>query len=100
MVNKDIRHFPADWQNHNAIYPTAMIGSTPNFEIIEPHSGLCGWSRMTKLELKMADSQHTHQWTDLDETCVVTFRHVPDMPAMMRLPSQRPYGCQATALNI
>ena len=63
----------------------------------EPHSWLCGWSRITKFKLKMADDHHiakcwklAYQWTDLDETWAVAFHHVPDMSALMRLPRQRP----------
>ena len=31
-----------------------------------------------------------YQCTDMDETWVITSRHVPDMSAIMRLPWQRP----------
>jgi len=43
--------FQPQWQNHIfAIFLIANIGSTPNFErVIEPHSRLRGWCRMTKL---------------------------------------------------
>ena len=40
-----------------------------------------------------------HQWTDLDETWVVTSHHIPDMSAIMRLPWQRPLPSNG-ALNI
>jgi len=33
----------------------AKIRSTPNFDrVIGPHSSLCGWSRMSKFQFKMA----------------------------------------------
>ena len=40
-----------------------------------------------------------YQWTDWDETWMVTSHHVPDMSAMMRLPWQRPLPSNG-ALNI
>ena len=42
--------FQPKWQNHKiVIYPAGNIGSIPNFDtIIEPHSWLRGWSRITK----------------------------------------------------
>ena len=55
-----IRHFPAKWQNYKiAISPAGNIGSTPNFDrVIEPHSWLCGWSRIANFIFKMADGRH------------------------------------------
>ena len=52
--------FQPNWQNHKiAISPAGKIGSTPNFDmVIGPHGWLCGWSRMTKFQFKMADGRH------------------------------------------
>ena len=52
--------FQPNWQNHKiALSPTVKIGSTPNFDrVIEPHSWLHGWSRMTKFQFKIADGRH------------------------------------------
>ena len=52
--------FQPNWQNYKiAISPAGKIGSTPNFDrVIEPHSWLCGWSRMAKFQFKMADGRH------------------------------------------
>jgi len=48
------------WQNYKiAISPARKIGSIPNFEtVIEPHSWLRVWSRITKFKFKMADDRH------------------------------------------
>jgi len=52
--------FQPNWISHKiAISPTANIGSTPNFHrTTAQHRRLRGWSRMTKLKFKMADSRH------------------------------------------
>ena len=52
--------FQPNWQHHKfAISPTAKIGSTPNSNrVIEPHSWLRGWSRITKLKFKIADGHN------------------------------------------
>jgi len=52
--------FQPNWQNNKIlISPTGKIGSTPNFDrVIEPHSWLCGWSRITKFLFKIADGCH------------------------------------------
>jgi len=52
--------FQPKWQNYKiVIYPAGNIGLVPNFYmVIEPHSWLCGWSRITKFIFKMADGRH------------------------------------------
>ena len=52
--------FQLNWQNYKiAISQARNIGSTPNFDtVIEPHSWLRGWSRITKFIFKMADGRH------------------------------------------
>jgi len=52
--------FQPNWQNYKiVISPAANIGSIPNFDtVIEPHSWLCGWSRITKFVFKMADGRN------------------------------------------
>ena len=52
--------FQPKWQNYKiVISPAGNIGSIPNFDmVIEPHSWLCGWSRITKFIFKMADGRH------------------------------------------
>ena len=49
--------FQPKWQNYKiVIFPAGNIGSIPNFDtVIEPHSWLRGWSRITKFIFKMAD---------------------------------------------
>ena len=91
--------FQPNWQNYKiVIYPVGNIGSIPNFDrVIEQHSWLRGWSRITKFLFKMSDGRHVakcwkrynlpYQWTDLDETWVVASHHVPDMSPW--------YGCHS-----
>ena len=52
--------FQAKWQNYKiVISPVGNIRSIPNFDrVIEPHSWLRGWSRITKFIFKMADGRH------------------------------------------
>jgi len=52
--------FQPKWQNYKiVIAPVGNIGSIPNFDrVIEPHSWLRGWSRITKFLFKMADGRH------------------------------------------
>jgi len=52
--------FQPKWQNYKiVISPAGNIGSIPNFDrVIEPHSWLRGWSRITKFIFKMADGRH------------------------------------------
>jgi len=52
--------FQPNCQNYKiAIYPAWKTGSTKKFvRVIEPHSWLCGWSRMAKFPFKMADGRH------------------------------------------
>jgi len=52
--------FQPNWQNYKiVISPAWNIGSIPNFDrVIEPHSWLRGWSRITKFIFKMADGRH------------------------------------------
>jgi len=83
--------FQPKWQNYKiVISPAGNNGSIPNFDrIIEPHSWLRGWSRITKFIFKMADGRHiakcwkryklADQWTDLDETWVLASHRVSDM---------------------
>ena len=49
--------FQPKWQNYKiVISPAWNIGSIPNFDVvIEPHSWLHGWSRITKFIFKMTD---------------------------------------------
>jgi len=48
------------WQNYKiTISPALKIKSTPNVDrVIEPHSWLREWSRITKFKFKMADGRH------------------------------------------
>ena len=59
-----VRHFPAKVANFiSVISPAGNIGSIPNFEtVIEPHSWLRGWSRITKFLFKMADGSHIAEY--------------------------------------
>ena len=52
--------FQPKWQHYKiVISATGNIESIPNFDrVIEPHSWLRGWSRITKLIFNMADSRH------------------------------------------
>ena len=52
------------WQNYIiVIYPAGNIGSISNFDVvIEPHSWLRGWSRITKFIFKMADGRHISEY--------------------------------------
>ena len=52
--------FQPNWQNYKiVISPAWNIGSIPNFDrVIEPHSCLRGWSRITKFAFKTADGRH------------------------------------------
>jgi len=52
--------FQPNWQIYKiAISPAGKIGSTPNIDrVIEPHSCLRGWSRITKFKFKMTDGRH------------------------------------------
>jgi len=52
--------FQPNWQNYKiVISPAGNIGSIPNFDrVIEPHSWLRGWSRITTFVFKMADGRH------------------------------------------
>ena len=56
--------FQPKWQNYKiVISPAGNIGSIPNFDmVIEPHSWLRGWSRITKLIFKMADGRHIAEY--------------------------------------
>jgi len=56
--------FQPKWQNYKiVISPAGNIGSIPNFDtIIEPHSWLRGWSRITKFLFKMADGRHIAEY--------------------------------------
>jgi len=50
--------FQPKWQNY-VISRAENIGSIPNFDrVIEPHSWLRGWSRITKFKFKMADGRN------------------------------------------
>jgi len=55
--------FQPNWQNYKiAITPAGKIGATPNIDtVIEPHSWLREWSRITKFKFKMADGRHIAQ---------------------------------------
>jgi len=52
--------FQPNWQNYKIVISLAgNSGSIPNFDrVIEPHSWLRGWSRITKFKFKMADGRH------------------------------------------
>ena len=51
--------FVAFYRAWVVISPAGNIGSIPNFDmVIEPHSWLRGWSRITKFIFKMADDRH------------------------------------------
>jgi len=52
--------FQPKWQNYKiVISPAGNIGSIPNFDrVIEPHSQLRGWSRITKFIFKMTDGRY------------------------------------------
>ena len=52
------------WQNYKiVISPAGNIGSIPNFNmVIEPHSWLRGWCRITKFIFKMADGRHIAEY--------------------------------------
>ena len=52
--------FQPNWQRYKiVISPAWNIGSIPNFDrVIEPHSWLRGWYRITKFIFKMADGRH------------------------------------------
>jgi len=54
--------FQLNWQNYKIATSLARnIGSTPNFDrLIEPHSWLREWSRITKFVFKTAD--RCHMW--------------------------------------
>jgi len=56
--------FQPKCQNYKiVISPAGNIESTPNFDtVIEPHSWLCGWSRITKFIFKMADGGHIAEY--------------------------------------
>jgi len=56
--------FQPKWQNYKiVISPAGNIGSIPNFDrVIEPHSWLRGWSRITKFIFKMADGRHIAEY--------------------------------------
>jgi len=56
--------FQPKWQNYKiVISPAGNIGSIPNFGVvIEPHSWLRGWSRITKFIFKMADGRHIAEY--------------------------------------
>jgi len=56
--------FQPKWQNYKiVISPAGNIGSIPNFDrIIEPHSWLHGWTRITKFIFKMADGRHIAEY--------------------------------------
>ena len=57
------------------------------------HSWLTSYVFMTRIR------EEEEEWTDLDETWVASFHHVPDISTMMRLPWQRPLISNG-ALNI
>jgi len=52
--------FQPNWQNYKiAISLAGKIGSPPNFDrVIDPHTWLRGWFRMTKFKFKKADGRH------------------------------------------
>jgi len=52
--------FQPNWQNYKIVTsPMGNIGPIPNFDrVIDPHSWLLGWSRITKFIFKMADGRH------------------------------------------
>jgi len=56
--------FQPKWQNYKIVISLAgNIGSTPNFDVvIEPHSRLRGWSRITKFIFKIADGRHIAEY--------------------------------------
>jgi len=56
--------FQPKWQNYKiVISPAGNIGWIPNFDVvIEPHSWLRGWSRITKFIFKMADGRHIAEY--------------------------------------
>ena len=56
--------FQPKWQNYKiVISPAENIGSIPNFDVvIEPHSWLRGWSRITKFIFKIADGRHIAEY--------------------------------------
>jgi len=93
--------FQPNWQNYKiVISPAGNIGSIPNFDrVIEPHSWLRGWSRITKFVLKMADGRHIPKcWKRYNSP--INGRiwmkrgwripSWPDMSSIMRLAWQRP----------
>ena len=55
--------YQRNWQNYKtAIFSARKIGSTPNFDrVIELHSWLRGWSRITKFKFKMTNGRHIAQ---------------------------------------
>jgi len=85
--------FQPNWHNHKIVtYPTAKIGSTPRFDgVVELHSWLRGWSRMTKFKFKLADGRHIRKYSKCYNSptngpigrnlknWVVASHHVPDM---------------------
>jgi len=73
---------------------TSITVTWSNIKYLKIQNG--GWPPSWKI-LEMP--QLASQWTNLDETWVVTFHHVPDMSAMMWLPWQRPLPSNG-ALNI
>jgi len=56
--------FQPKWQHYKiVISPAENIGSIPNFNmVIEPHSWLRGWCRITKFIFKMADGRHIAEY--------------------------------------
>ena len=59
--------FQTNWQNYKiAIFSAGNIGSTSNFDrVIEPHSWLRGWSRITEnCELRLIITKFTFKMTD------------------------------------
>jgi len=56
--------FEPKWQNYKIVKsPAGNIGSIQNFDVvIEPHSWLRGWSRITKFIFKMADGRHIAEY--------------------------------------
>ena len=93
--------FQPKWQNYIGlivISPAGNIGSIPNFDmVIEPHSWLRGWSRITKFIFKMAtilqNIENTITRLSMERFGWNMGGRIPsccDMFPMMRLPWQWP----------
>ena len=95
--------FQPKWQIYKiVISPAGNIGSIPNFDtVIEPHSWLREWSRITKFLFKMAYGSHIAEYWKRYNSPInapieikLGWSHPIILPRcispMMRLPWQRP----------